>query len=184
MKTKKLFAVLLVLTLVVFVLCACGGNNNNGGGNGGGNGGTNNRNENQAEYLRSPKLQTTDERIEWDPIDGAKGYSFTINGEGPYSTGDNFVYVEDGDEVVVWAIGDGQKWLDSDPSKPVIWHGNGGQGSERTYDPLSLGVMHLAANDNGNVVVAYAHDNEILVGGETYALYESWNPDTYELEYF
>ena len=36
METKKLFAVLLVLTLVVFVLCACGGNNNNGGGNGGG----------------------------------------------------------------------------------------------------------------------------------------------------
>lgn len=184
MKTKKLFAVLLVLTLVAFVLCACGGNNNNGGGNGGGNGGINNRNENQAEKLRSPKLQTTDERIEWDHIDGAKGYSFTINGEGPYSTGDNFVYVEDGDEVVVWAIGDGQKWLDSDPSKPVIWHGNGGQGSERTYDPLSLRVMHLAANDNGNVVVAYARDNEILVGGETYELYASRNPDTYELEYF
>lgn len=99
MKTKKLFAVLLVLTLVVFVLCACGGENNNGGGNGG----TNNRNENQAEKLRSPKLQTTDERVEWDHIDGAREYFFTINGEGPYATGDNFVYVEDGDEVVVWA---------------------------------------------------------------------------------
>ena len=184
METKKLFAVLLVLTLVVFVLCACGGENNNGGGNGGGNGGTNNRNENQAEKLRTPKLQTTDERVEWDPIDGAREYAFTRNGEGPYSTVENFVYVEDGDEVVVWAIGDGQNWLDSDPSKPVIWHGNGGQGSERTYDPLSLRVMHLAANDNGNVVVAYAHDNEILVGGETYELYASRNPDTYELEYF
>lgn len=184
METKKLFAVLLVLTLVVFVLCACGGENNNGGGNGGGNGGTNNRNENQAEKLRTPKLQTTDERVEWDPIDGAKEYAFTRNGEGPYSTVENFVYVEDGDEVVVWAIGDGQNWLDSDPSKPVIWHGNVGQGSERTYDPLSLRVMHLAANDNGNVVVAYAHDNEILVGGETYELYASSNPDTYELEYF
>lgn len=183
MKTKKLFAVLLVLTLVVFVLCACGGNNNNGGGNGGGNGGTNNRNENQAEKLRTPEPYTTDERVEWDPIDGAKEYAYTINGEGPYATGDNFVYVEDGDEVVVWAVGDWQKWLDSDPSKPVIWHGNG-QSSERTYDPLSLRVMHLAANDNGNVVVAYAHDNEILVGGETYELYASRNPDTYELEYF
>lgn len=178
MKTKKLFAILLVLTLVAFVLCACGGENNNN------NNGTNNRNENQAEKLRSPKLQTTDERVEWDHIDGARGYSFTINGEGPYATGDNFVYVEDGDEVVVWAIGDGQKWLDSDPSKPVIWHGNGGQGSERTYYPLSLGELHLAANDNGNVVVAYARDNEILVGGETYELYDSWNPDTYDLEYF
>lgn len=184
MKTKKLFAVLLVLTLVVFVLCACGGKNNNGGGNGGGNGGTNNRNENQAKKLRTPEPYTTDERVEWDPIDGAREYAFTINGEGPYATGDNFVYVEDGDEVVVWAVGDGQKWLDSDPSKPVIWHGNGGQGSERTYDPLSLHVMHLAANDNGNVVVAYARDNEILVGGETYELYASRNPDTYDLEYF
>lgn len=180
MKTKKLFAVLLVLTLVAFVLCACGGENNNGGGNGGGN----NRNENQAEKLRTPEPQTTDERVEWDPIDGAREYAFTVNGEGPYATGDNFVYVEDGDEVVVWAVGDGQKWLDSDPSKPVIWHGNGGQGSERTYDPLGLHVMHLAANDNGNVVVAYAHDNEILVGGETYELYASRNPDTYDLEYF
>lgn len=183
MKTKKLFAVLLVLTLVVFVLCACGGENNNGGGNGGGNGGTNNRNENQAEKLRTPEPYTTDERVEWDPINGAREYAFTINGEGPYATGDNFVYVEDGDEVVVWAVGDGQKWLDSDPSKPVIWHGNG-QSSERTYDPLGLHVMHLAANDNGNVVVAYAHDNEILVGGETYELYASRNPDTYDLEYF
>lgn len=170
MKTKKLFAVLLVLTLVAFVLCACGG--------------TNNRNENQAEKLRTPEPYTTDERVEWDPIDGAREYFFTINGEGPYATGDNFVCVEDGDKVVVWAVGDGQKWLDSDPSKPVIWHGNGGQGSERTYDPLSLRVMHLAANDNGNVVVAYAHNNEILVGGETYELYASPNPDTYELEYF
>ena len=183
MKTKKLFAVLLVLTLVVFVLCACGGKNNNGGGNGGGNGGTNNRNENQAEKLRTPEPYTTDERVEWDPIDGAKEYAYTRNGEGPYATVDNFVYVDDGDEVVVWAVGDGQKWLDSDPSKPVIWHGNG-QSSERTYDPLSLRVMHLAANDNGNVIVAYAHDNEILVGGETYELYASRNPDTYELEYF
>lgn len=57
METKKLFAVLLVLTLVVFVLCACGGENNNGGGNGGGNGGTNNRNENQAEKLRTPSFK-------------------------------------------------------------------------------------------------------------------------------
>lgn len=183
MKTKKLFAILLMLTLVAFVLCACGGeNNNNNNGNNGNNGG----NENQAEKLRTPELQITEERVEWHPITGASGYSFTVNGEGPYATGDNFVYVEDGDEVVVWAVGDGQKWLDSDPSEPIVWHGNGGHGGdeEREYHPMDFGEMHLAADDNGNVVVAYAHYSEIFVGGETYELYSSPNPDTYDLEYF
>lgn len=181
MKAKKLFATLVVLLAVAFVLCACGGTTPSGGGNNpGGN--------TQTKKLQTPEPYVTEEGIEWSPVSGAFGYNFTVNGEGPFATDDNFLDVSDGDEVIVWAVGDGETTLDSDPSKPVVWHENSGGGGDDEDDyiktrPLYDGNFAIAEDGDG-FVLAYGKDGYLFVDGQKVDLYEKYNPNAGNVEYF